>query len=755
MPGPSRKKPDRSPDEEDPLVSVDISKTVKTYLSTHIRVAKIDLLEYIERTVQVVSQLAKKGSFIFHAAIHKACESGEPFQLELKEVQTLFNQSCFMDENASRVRAPKGMTKWIVSAFKDAPDAYSLIGPSMEQTSKINGTFLTQVVTSHAVKYRTNLVNHLWVPFEIRVGSYLKGTWAIEEPSFKWPKGGFSTALAFFFQGAPREEKARRVLPGQLVDFVRRERAHLLQINGEEADTVVVDKDWIEEHLPATLRFHYRILSFWDDVRNKHGDQIRRKPFTLAPIHQTRRLFIDIDSTAFFHLLKALKLLPERAVRQISAKDVNKERKAARELYVKKKLDEWNKEREKFEEKFKKKNGPDNLPRPQDYPKKLQQAPSFLRVKLPETSVTEDSWTDFDWFKRKQEHLLWRQFFDVEEPVERKAPGDVQPWKFGDHISTDGVALCLLYKKTLLVRQSQKARVLKRKELEPTVYQANLKETLKDKRVWYVDPGRTNIVTAYRFEDPVGPLNDGPEIPTVAEKVQYGRREYYSDAGITRANLRRREWNKSWLEDEAVKQFHKEHSFRTASYEAWKAAVKEYSKVHALVWTETSQQRHSMLSMKTYQGKQSALMRFWNGLSKTPEERLQTAVVYGVCYRSMASGGRGEVSVPVKAAHLACRRCYTVYDLDEHCTTKLCALCGGELQMVYKERNDSSKITLVKKNVKIHGEVRGLKCCRNPRCVQIRKTCLVDRDGNSCWNFWFLSMSPTRPPAFSRTKTEI
>lgn len=238
------------------------------------------------------------------------------------------------------------------------------------------------------------------------------------------------------------------------------------------------------------------------------------------------------------------------------------------------------------------------------------------------------------------------------------------------------------------------------------------------------------------------------------EKRLYSRRQYYEEAGFISAGRKRRHWNQIWMENEDVKKFHKDHTFRTASYDAWKDTLRGYCKVHETIWSETSKERHSLLSMQSYQGKQSALMNFWNGLCKFSWERSKTAIVYGVCYRSIASGGRGEVSVPVKVAHKTCKRCYTaVYDLDEFRTSKLCASCGNDLKLIYSDVNDRSRVMLKKKNKKVHREVRGLRCCQNPTCVHQRKTCMVDRDINACWNFWSLCRAIQRPLNFSRQQT--
>jgi hypothetical protein len=540
--------------------------------------------------------------------------------------------------------------------------------------------------------------------------------WAIKEPTFKWPKGGVSKAIQLLVKGAVKQEAAKEALPDHIVDWVWLERSQLTK-----DETVELDTDWIQENLVPTIKFYHRVLTFWDSVKTEHSNQIRQKPFTLAPTHQTRRLFVNLDNTAFYLLLKALNKVPERPPMVNGLKELQ-------DKLRKEKLEAQAKEKKEWEEAFKKDNGRD--PEEKDYPRDLLVK---KRVKLKKEDIEkigEDALDDEMYFKIVKSKMAWRAHFHLEEPSTDKAK---TKWEFANHIATDGVSLCLLFTK----------RVPKKSESPPEVYQCDLLETLRGKRTWYVDPGRTHIVTAVRFAE-------DEEAPKVLEEKRYSRREYYNDAGIFDANETRRTWNASWMEDEEVKKFHKECTFRTASYESFVEALKGYAKVHKKNWSETRQARHSRLSMQTYQGKQSALMRFWNGLSSTPTERSNTVVVYGVCYRSMACGGKGEISVPVKVAHKTCKLCYTVYDLDEFRTSKLCALCGGDLELLYCRRNDRSAVKMKKE--KACKEVRGLRCCQNALCARTRGTIYVDRDLNACWNFWTLCRKEQRPTHLSRAK---
>ena len=725
-----RKKPDKDTSEETGDKWTERSKTVKTYLDTHLtwnRCAETATTtkSYIEQTVKVLSPLAQRGAYLFNAAILKACASGESFVLEENEVQTLYYQSCRMDREASCVKKKKDFTNWMQKAYEDAPEAYDRLAPSEGELKVLNGSYFSQILASHAKNYRTNFLNNLSVPIERRVASYIKGYWTIQEPTMAWSSQKMSSAMKLFFQGETKEAAAKEVLPERVVEWLWNER-HVLTVD----KTIVLNRIWIEKNLVPTLRFHYRMLAFWDSVKTEYRDRIRIKSFTLAPLHQTKRLFISIDSTAFFHLLKAIGKLPSRPSSSSNTHRAEKERELAAERYKKERVVEWEKKKDEWDAKFRAKNGKD--PVQEDYPKAFKEPPKFQRIRLPKDAVSEESWTDFEWFQRKDQDQSWRKLFHLEEPTTNQA---TTQWKFANHITTDGVSLCLLY-----------TRREKAKSEPADIHQANLAEQVRGKRAWYVDPGRTHIVTAMRF------AGDSTGVPEVEEERRYSRRQYYEDGGIFWANETRRVWNTSWMKDEKVIEFHKSHTFRTASYELWKRALTEYSQVYETIWDETSQPRHSWLSMQTYQGKQSALMRFWNSLSSSSDERSNTVVVYGVCYRTMACGGKGEVSVPVKIAHKTCKLCYTVYDLDEFRTSKLCALCGNDLEILYCRRTNHSAVTTEKVNMKIHKEVRGLRCCRNPLCIRQRHTAYVDRDLNACWNFWSLCRKEQRPTHFSRAQ---
>jgi hypothetical protein len=353
---------------------------MKTYLDTHLCKDKDEVKAYLERTVQELSPLAKRGSLLFNAALLKACSSGESFNLGVEELQTLIYQTCRYGD--SKVKAAKDFTKWVKAAYNDAPGAYDTMLPTEDP---VNGTYFKQILTTYAVQYRTNFLNHLTVHFDRRIGSYVKGVWAIKEPTFKWPKGGVSKAIQLLVKGAVKQETAKEALPDHIVDWVWLERSQLTK-----DETVELDTDWIQENLVPTIKFYHRVLTFWDSVKTEHSNQIRQKPFTLAPTHQTRRLFVNLDNTAFYLLLKALNKVPERPPMVNGLKELQ-------DKLRKEKLEAQAKEKKEWEEAFKKDNGRD--PEEKDYPRDLLVK---KRVKLKKEDIEkigEDALDDEMYFK--------------------------------------------------------------------------------------------------------------------------------------------------------------------------------------------------------------------------------------------------------------------------------------------------------------------------------------------------------------------
>lgn len=772
---PTKPKPDKGPKE----VIITRSKTVKTYLSTHLLCPTKNIVgETLEKSVQIISQWAKRGSLLFNESLIHACSGQNDWTLQEGEIQTLINQACRIDhpERSSFVRARTGFTQTLQETYRGNQAAYDELLPPNSLVESVDGTFLCQLRTTYAKKYKTNFLNHLSVPMEKRVRAYMRGWWSVHEPTMKWENGVFEKAVKVFFQGEAVRELEK--VPEKVLIWIREERRQL----GLEEYTMW-SAGWIEQNLKATIMFLYRINKFWDSVHDEHADQIRRKPFTLAPLHQTRRLFIDVDSTAFYLLLKSLGLLKvpphlalqeevhflteekQRLMNEVKVvtgiqKDVMKENLNHVQIRLKNAQTEWSTQKaarerarkeiedayktEKIQEEHKKflKVWRKLCIDPQmDPPEGAYPDVDIQRVRLSKKHLTsDDMMSPVEWFRSYCEELQWRTIFNVEEASTKEhRPKD--EWSFANHISTDGVALCLMFTKQEKVIVDPSVP-----KVQETVWKENLTEQLEGKAVWYVDPGRTNIVTAVKFK----------ENGEIDERRQYRRNQYYQDAGITTANHLRRQWNHVWMENEEVKKFHKEHTFKTTEPKRWNKAVEEYSKVHKTIWREVSKPRHSMLSMRTYQGKQSALMNFWNSLSKTPEQRKNTVIVYGVCYRSMASGGRGEISTPVKVAHKTCKLCYPTLDLDEFNTSKMCGLCGKELEKLHAYRQERSHIVRAKQrtNKKEMLEVRGLRLCTNKNCMACRKTMFVDRDVNACINFWRLSTSISRPEYLSRSKKD-
>jgi len=247
---------------------------------------------------------------------------------------------------------------------------------------------------------------------------------------------------------------------------------------------------------------------------------------------------------------------------------------------------------------------------------------------------------------------------------------------FGHSITTNGVEFCAKF-----LRPKTKE---KDKELDlPTILQ-KLDPTAII-RVISIDPGRTNLITAY------DPLYD--------KFYTLTRRGYYSaiEGSLDRIN----KWERQ-LQD--INEMLSEYSLRSSDLETCRGYRRVYFKVYNRLWTARLEKKRAKESFRVYSVKRSVIDRFFmsfmaGGLPKP-------IIAYGAA--TMCSGGRGEMSVPVKRVFDACRRFYLTFKVNEHLTTQ----CHSEVR----------KRGLAK-------PVRGLKYC-----LQCHKFVNRDRDASKSIN---------------------
>jgi hypothetical protein len=220
-------------------------------------------------------------------------------------------------------------------------------------------------------------------------------------------------------------------------------------------------------------------------------------------------------------------------------------------------------------------------------------------------------------------------------------------------------------------------------------------------RVISIDPGRTNLITAY------DPLYD--------RFYTLSRRGYYS---VIKSSLQRiKNWERK-LQD--INQMMSDFSLRSSDLETCRGYRRVYFKVYNRLWTARLEKKRAKESFRMYSVKRSVIDRFFmsfmaGGLPKP-------IIAYGAA--TMRAGGRGELNVPVKAVYAACRRFYLTFKVNEHLSTQCHSECGSRMHPVKKHG--------------LQKPVRGLKYCRV--CEKF-----VNRDRDSCKSINHVASSISRP----------
>jgi hypothetical protein len=144
----------------------------------------------------------------------------------------------------------------------------------------------------------------------------------------------------------------------------------------------------------------------------------------------------------------------------------------------------------------------------------------------------------------------------------------------------------------------------------------------------------------------------------------------------------------------------------------YRAHVAAYVNNFNTLWTEKLRPRWARQKFRLYCGKRRALQEFVNNL-RGDEIPL---IAYGAA--GIASGGRGERSVPVKGIQRLVRQTYPTVLVDEYNTTKMCPTCHVPLQLVKVQawqRRDGSWKTVTCHDLRRCGN-RGAGGCASLGC---------------------------------------
>ena len=115
---------------------------------------------------------------------------------------------------------------------------------------------------------------------------------------------------------------------------------------------------------------------------------------------------------------------------------------------------------------------------------------------------------------------------------------------------------------------------------------------------------------------------------------------------------------------------------------------------------------------------------------------IKPVIAYGAA--KFASGGKGELSVPVKYIKERCNKYFKTVLVDEFRTSCVCPTCNELLQKVVKKVDQK----------KFH-EVRGLRRCCSTVCSQFP---FKSRDFVGALNILRCFQLPERPPSLTRQK---
>lgn len=286
----------------------------------------------------------------------------------------------------------------------------------------------------------------------------------------------------------------------------------------------------------------------------------------------------------------------------------------------------------------------------------------------------------------------WRQIFDIDR-------FETKNRKFDYGVMTDGIAISLLFTKN----KKQQVSSENQKQL--------------NQRLISIDPGRSNLITAYDWSN--------KKTYTLTGK------QYYKEAGMTK---RFKETQKYDMEVAHIIRKLSLNPIKsiveTDIYGYTQTIIRNYDKL----WQHYTEKKRRRWDFTVFSRKQKVFSTFFkkfqNG-DKTP-----VTVAYGAA--SFGCNGKGELSVPVKNIANECTKRFQTHFVDEYNTTKMCSDCHHKTHEVgYKKRIDEKKC---------HGKIRGLRWC--PIC---RK--LLNRDVNAAKNIGicFSSLENERPKYLSRT----
>ena len=305
----------------------------------------------------------------------------------------------------------------------------------------------------------------------------------------------------------------------------------------------------------------------------------------------------------------------------------------------------------------------------------------------------------------------WKSVFNID-----KITGKGR--KFTGTIESDGVSVCVHFKKPKSIRKVENIETITKKK-EPII-------TDPSKRVIAIDPGRSNIYFAVE--------KFGEDIKT----YRLTRPQYYQESGIYKARKQTNRWTQG-IQIPLVNM--SLVSTKGDSFEDHKAYVKAYVENKELLWKEYLDERWARQRLRLYSGKKRTFAKFFNKIQnggKVEKNNKNIIIAYGSA--EFAPGGKNEVSVPTTSAFKECTYRFCTIPIDEYRTTRVHHKDESILGKVgYKGMNESVRgllwcsSTIGSKfvNRDLNAALNILRCATEVRPISLTRRPGIPRLGNN------------------------
>jgi hypothetical protein len=282
---------------------------------------------------------------------------------------------------------------------------------------------------------------------------------------------------------------------------------------------------------------------------------------------------------------------------------------------------------------------------------------------------------------------VWRTVFNYDGLRRRR--------RFSHQIDTDGVSVSFHFQWTK--KQSKKSNKRKR-----------VKQQKNSTHIVSIDPGRSNIITAYDSESQT--------------YYRLTRQAYYRSAGMKKRNAKVK---RHLAPLQCVYTAMSKAPTKSISNLDWYQYQQIVTRNYDSLWELHTSKATRREALRVHCLKEKCLDKFFNNF--VHENCQKPIVAYGAA--SLNPTGKGELSVPVKYVYKKCCERFHSPKVNECFTTKMHHKCQQPTVAVMNARSRS---------------IRGLRWC--PTCRE-----LVSRDKNACLNIEEVFKSDERPAYLCHT----